>query len=377
MIRPTQKLKKVFYGITISQEWQNEQELHHHHHLTRPPSYLVQLALMEQFGKELPRGEEKSEWAISLDFGGISWLVSDWKRYAWDIYGPEPESAPAEKLQKKLESAAVIVGNQVKKMARDHRDRDEISLKGEYPRLKALYEFFRGEAEETLDRLEHQPPVGKGSASAGDGLKESMTRLNSWFADRAALDRRLHANTLAAITIFFSTIEAVLDAAFALGDRQGRTFDEYRNLKWADRLKQWLDVSRGESAEVYQTLTELWREYRNTIAHSSPAFSLPVPGFGLIPFDYEDLDLPRAVPWALREPEEARRVFAAFDAIMRIFQSHDLLKFALKYAESGLPIYIETKLSEDLKKHMTLLEAFEEELMHRCELQDRFNNMDI
>jgi len=62
---------------------------------------------------------------------------------------------------------------------------------------------------------------------------------------------------------------------------------------------------------------------------------------------------------------------------LQLFQLHDLLKFALKYADSGLGIHISKELSEDLKSHMTSLEDFEEELMRRCVLQDRYDNMDI
>ncbi len=381
----TKKLQGVFYGVAISEDWPDERKLHQHHHFTRPPSYLVKLALMVHFGQRLPRGEEKSDWAIPLDFGGINWLVSDWKRYAWDIYGPEPENALAEKLQKKLESAAVIVGKQVAEEAKDYRDSDEISLDNNFPQLMILYEFFRNEVEETLDRLLHQPPaIEKPVPTETDldnkvNLREFTAKLNTWFADHNALERKLHANTLAAILFFFSATEAILDAAFAVGDRQGLTFAEYRSLKWADRIKRWFNAGQGESAEVYQELIEIRREYRNTAAHSSPMFffSPPIPGFGLVPVDYEELDLPRAVPWALREPDEAKRVFDTFDATLRHFQSHDLLKFALKYADSGIGIHISKKLSEDLKSHMTSLEAFEEELMRRCELQDRYDNMDI
>jgi tRNA G37 N-methylase Trm5 len=96
-----------------------------------------------------------------------------------------------------------------------------------------------------------------------------------------------------------------------------------------------------------------------------------------VPIDYKELYLLRATPWALCVPEEARRVFETFDVTLDMFRSHEVLSYALKYAESGVSIHIHKAISEGLKRHMTSLEAFEEELIYRSEQQDRFDNMDI
>ena len=377
----SKKLDKVFHGVAIASHWPDEAQLERLHHFTRPPSYLVALALAHLYGEALRRGHEKSEWAISLAFDGMTWLVSDWKRYACDIYGPEDAADPAGVLLKKLLTAATIVGNNVTVQANAYRDRDEISLENEYPRLDALHRFFRTGAEEAIEQLEAQPRVG-GSGSKREGhpkVQQLAADLNSWFAVRAAIEKRAHANMVAAIVVFFAAIEAVLDAAFAIGDRQGRSFAAYRKLSWAERLKLWVDTSRGPTADTHRALIELRNEYRNTITHSSPRFLFPLSGpvCGLVPVDYEELYLPRATPWALRVPEEARGAFLTFDATLEMFRAHDVLSYALKYAESGLPIHINESFSEDLKRHMSSPEAFEAELNRRIDLQDRYDNMDI
>jgi hypothetical protein len=376
----TKKLEQVFYGVDIAHVWPDELELARYHHFSRPPSYLVQLALTQLYGERLPRGGDKSDWAIPLSFSHATWLVSDWKRYACDIYGPEGAEASADDLLKKLKTAAHIAGTQVMEAAKQHRDRDEISLYNEFPRLNALYKFFRSEAENVQEQLSQQPPANKVESTSDEAkanIHDLVAKLNDWFMRQGSLEKRLHANTVAAIVAFFSTTEAVLDAAFALGDRKVLSFAEYRRLSWAERLRMWIDGNQGDTAEVYEALIEVRKEYRNTATHSSPVFFFSLPGIGLVPIDYKELYLPQVTPWPLREAKEAQRIFDTFDATVCLFNSNDLLKFAYKYAESGLSIHINNVLSDDLKRYMTSLKGFEDELMYRCEMQDLYNNMDI
>ena len=338
-----------------------------------PPAYLTKMVLMLLTGSRLRVGGDKSAWTQAVAFRGKTWVLWDWKRYAWNLAGPEDSENDAQALVMKLLAAGEIVNKQIYKQGKALIESDNISLQNQYHRTKHLYRHFM---EQTRAVLSDPPPsINRQTPDGGDTgplpdlasvLNESTRRTNTAWA-----------NCAATVVFFFAHLEAIMDSCFAFGDRKGLTFNQYRAKRWPERFKALLPVSEKAIESLYVALDLARKSHRNPVAHSDPVFFLPVEGHGLIPVSYEHIFEPRfEVPFQFQE-EEAERLFTLFEETLELFRTREETRFAYEYARSGLPIHLHRDAIAELEQHMGSMEDFQEELARRSAYQDAVDNMDV
>jgi hypothetical protein len=316
----------------------------------------------------LPRGGDKSDWELCVTYDNLKWIISDWKRYAWHIFGPPGCTEKAGKLENKLRAAAKILDYEISKLSIIEFKNENISLHNQFHRTEGLFSYFLGNAKSSLS---FKPMI----VNEGDDSTGQLTKfLNSHF-DRS---RNIEYNMISSVIFFFSLTEVIFDCCFSLGDRKSLSFIEFRRLEWSERFKFFVPLDNNSFLnELYVKLMLTRTFYRNIPVHSSPTFFFNMEGFGLIPSSYERLNDPLLSHRSLFDENEQRSTIDVMESAIKLLKEHKNTKYGHIYAESGLPIHISIKAVHELKKHMVTVEHFMEELHRRNELQDRIDNMEI
>jgi len=319
-------------------------------------------------GGRVYSGGDKSAWETGLTFEGIQWCIQDRRRSDWILWGPPGNRSAADTLAKKLTSASRILDGAILEFGREMVGQDQLALQNNYHRVKNMYEFFRNHVDTTLKRIDEFRRNRR--LDIAEGLADFLN-------ERFGLDKELEAYSLSAIMFFFAMTEVLLDCCFALGDRGGHTFMEYRKLDWGERFTRFFAVGTGQAQSIYEDVLRARREHRNIWAHADPVLYVPIEGVGLIPMTYDHLDKPSMNFFSTIDAGEAQRMFAAFDALLGLFEDHSLGWYAKNYADSGLPIQIAQPRADELRGLMNDKDAFMNELEERCRYQDAVDNMEI
>ncbi|MEZ4475610.1 MAG: hypothetical protein R3F60_33400 [bacterium] len=339
------KLAGAMYGVEFSSEFPSpwaEKRPQNYGRYAQPPSYMVEAVIRQLDGGRVFTGGDKSAWQTGLSFDGHLWCIEDWRRRSWNLWGPPDQEVSAAKLVKKLSAASRIVDGQIFEAGRELASGPTRPPK-QHHRVRNLYEFFRGHAETTLANIDDFHTNRKLG-----GLEGLAAFLNA----RISLDRELEAHTLSAVMFLLRHDRGYAGYCFALGDRGGQTFFEYRKLDWSERFSRFFDTGRGDCQAVYDEVLQVRREHRNVWAHADPVLFVPVEDVGLVPMSYDDLDKPRMNFFTTIDAAEASRIFAAFDRLIGLFDDHDLGWYAREYASSGLPILMAEDQARKLRDLM-------------------------
>lgn len=129
--------------------------------------------------------------------------------------------------------------------------------------------------------------------------------------------------------------------------------------------------------ELFQSLLEIRKRYRNESVHSSPLYLFAIKGVGLIPATDADLDKPSLVsPWCAKA-EDARDVLEILDRTMRHLETSEATRFGFAFAKTGLAIPIAEQRLARHREAMTSMESFRLFLDRLVEHADAVANMDV
>jgi len=363
-------MKAALTGVKLLERWLDPEATSLLDQMTRPPPYLLRAAIELVFGYRLPRRHEKSAWGVAVSYEGEEFEVVDWKRYQWSISGRAGTEEIAAQLLKKLTAAAHVLDRHLKEECRALVRAEEFSLDNQFHRHYALFSMFRKEClswmAKEINRTELRLPLA-------DGVVEI---LESSFEELGTQASRVHGNLLAA-TIFFSLTEVIFDACFALSDRGGKTFHEFRSLDWAERFKWVVPLEESDALVLYEALVKIRKSYRNESVHASPVYGFAIKGVGLIPATFDDFDRPSLVnPW-FADNQEAPDVLEVFDNTLDYLEGSESTRFGFAYAQTGLAIHIAEHRLERYREKMTSIESFRALLDELIERQDAMANMDM
>lgn len=371
------KLLSAFWGIKESKQWNNEAKLINYvFKCNKPPPLLVKIALTH-LTKKIPRhGGDKSAWEVCLEYKGKIWLIQDWRRISWNLYGSINSTSEADELIKKIKAACSLINNELKTEGKNALNNNQFSIQNQHGKTKALYEFFRNLTEDVLSGNLIYP--GDRLSTLNEDLKinnldEFLKNLNKNLKSTFSL----RALTIATVIFFFAHYETIMDSCFAIGNRKGITFIKWRSFDWSERFKYLFPMNERITQEIYEQIDFIRKNYRNVFSHSTPVFFMQINGLGLIPFNFDFLFEPRWQDYYEFEESEAENIFSIIDKALGLVKNHENTKFGYIYSESDLPIHIHSEATEKLKQYMTSVDSFQNELMKRCEIQDKIINMEL
>jgi hypothetical protein len=374
------RLSNALRGMSISKEWPNwwpvtsfamqtgkEENPYLRNRYSDPPSYIVKIALVLNFKTKLADGDEKSDWAIPIKYKGEKWVLSDSKRSSWFLEGPADPKDLASEICKKLIAASKILDKMLACEFKELASQDEFYIQNRYFDVDRFYRYYREKAEEVLSLMENS----RRPDNAGNGGGFSLGAVFRNFRDLESL-------TISAIVFFFAKTEAILDSCFALSDRKGLSFEVFRRIDWADRVKHFVKVnSDNELNQTFSELVYIKTHYRNRIVHAAPELLFSIPNIGLVPESFERYSEPHMGLFSRITEESVKRIFEVFDYFETRIESIESTRYGFEYAKSGLAIPLYKKEVQLLRNAMRNLEDFRSLLESRREQQDAFDNMEI
>ena len=195
------KITAALYGIQVASEWPSISD-HRIFESINPPGYMIKMVLQHLYGKRLPRGGDKSEWALPILYGEKIFTIEDFKRFKWNIYGKQNDRLLAKELANKIISATKIFNNHIKKIAKESFSNDDFSLQNNYYKARNIFEFFSEQVKVLL--AQKTKPKLKDDPSFVDILSTEIEKR-----------RLLEFYTIATSVFFFSLTETIFDSIFA------------------------------------------------------------------------------------------------------------------------------------------------------------------
>ena len=341
---------------------------------TSPASYLIGLALEEHFGHRFRRGD-KSAWITTIVFDGSVYELNDWKRGAWDMYGPRNEEK-VRLLLRKLSAAAKIVDRDLAEEAQESVEKGDFALAHQSSRLMSYYLIHRENAERLITlKPGDEPPtlVSEHVTEGGSKFTRYLnTAMNKYFEEW----RKADAAAATAVILFFGLMEIIFDAFFVFGERRGLTYREFRNLDWKERFRFVVDVTQSPAKEAYEEMGRIQARHRNIISHGAPAVLVPHALLGFIPTEADQLFSPQLNPMYAFDAEDVKTTFETFDRTLDVFKNHPTLWFAFMYVQTPLLLYLDESRVKKITAHTGSREEFEQLIDHRLEMLDRITNME-
>jgi hypothetical protein len=325
--------------------------------LQDPPSYMVRLALACA-GFKIYRGGDKSVWEARLEYEGILFCISDWKRQSWRIISTEKGEgilATAARLKKKIGQAGQRLDGMVSEWGRSLVAEGEFYVANPYPKVRGAYDHFRHAMEhpstptlneEEIKSLDDGPKKVSLSPDRPSGVTvnldvEMTRRLNEELRRRSDI---VH-NGYAAVGFFFSSLEVLFDGLFAVSDRT-ESFRDFRNRSWAERFKLVLPpASDKDLAKIYGDLRRIKSDVRDTLFHGTgddESLLVAFPRLGMVPVSYQGTtDSVLFNSMAVLDEDLLTQAMQTFDAFDGWIEAHKPHCHVLGYIASGflIPFY--------------------------------------
>lgn len=325
--------------------------------LQDPPSYMVRLALACA-GFKIYRGGDKSVWEANIEYEGFFLSISDWKRQSWEIGSVKKEDdvlAAAGRLKKKIRQAARRLDGMVADWGRSLVAKGEFYVANTYPKVRGTYDHFRYAMDhpttpvaktEENDSLDDSPKAISLSPDRPPGVTvkldvEMTRRLNEEFRRQSDI---VH-NGYAAVGFYFSSLEVLFDALFAVSARE-ESFRDFRNRSWAERFKLVLPpASDKELAKIYNELREIKADVRDVLFHGSgdnESLLVAFPRLGMVPVSYQGTtDSVLFNSMAVLDADLLTKAMQTFDALDAWIEAHPPYCHVLEYITSGflIPFY--------------------------------------
>lgn len=362
-----EKISKPLYGVSKTPEFPDHYEMTKYFECHDPPSYMIKLLFTIFLERGLPRGEDKSDWIVSITYENKIWVLADRRRYTWSIYGEKDSEVEAARLKKRIINAAKVVNAELSQEASALIKSDEFVLENMGHKILRLYQMYRFEAEKSMERVKEFP-----EKSVKD-LNHFVSNMNKM----SSLKHDLEAHAISSIIYFFSYAESFFDVCFSLLDRKGLSHSQFSRLGWGEKFKQFFQPWTGEINDLYIALMRIREDHRNPMMHSESVRYINIGLMGYVPFDYNELSKPYSKRFHSIDVDEVEEVYKIFDTFIKVTEEHETCKFALAYLRSTLQIYFDMEAVKKIQKKMISLEVFEAELERRLDYQMAIENFDI
>src|SRR5262249_33881577 len=114
------RLSDALHGVAPGGSARREKLITHGRRIETPPSYSLRRVL-----ERLPGGPpvfgvgDKSAWVARLSFAGNEWVLEDWRRQSWTLYGPPTAADSAKELLRKIAAAATLLDCEFQRTAKE------------------------------------------------------------------------------------------------------------------------------------------------------------------------------------------------------------------------------------------------------------------
>jgi hypothetical protein len=338
-----------------------------------PVSRFLKLALAELRARKLNTGD-KIEWKAYIVFKSSVWYIRDWKHSSWTLYGPANAGTTMKLLLKKLEAAAKAAKSSFEARSKAKIVAGDFALAHQFWMMQSYYWSLRKQAEVMFGlKCEPEPgvPVSTFKLPTGGTVTQyDMPGTNDYFAKR----RSWEASAAGAVILFFGMLELVFDACFAFGNRNGLTYQQFRNKNWKERFSLSVDVDVSPANGIYQGLLLVQERYRNVFSHALPLFMVFHQESGWIPNDMTRVTEFNSNPLFGFKETDLGAMFALFDRTCKLFEDDPITWAAMMYVRTPLPIPLAPTAVASLLKHAGSRDEFAAEIDRRIDMHEAYVN---
>jgi len=339
-----------------------------------PPSYIVQILLLEILGLKNYGRMDKVLWHTYFWYKNYPFMIRDYKFGSWTIKGlrnDEKISQLAEEIQSKIIKSSKILDKVLYNELKSEVEKERFYLNNMYSKLLSIYDFYEEKVLDTIGELEKFQKNVK-EIEISNIIKNLNIKLN--------LEKTISKYSFALILSFFSFLEFLLDVIYAF-EQPNKKFFEFRKKKWYERFKLVFPINKNkELKHLYDDLIDIRRDYRNPLAHgltNEVSLLVPLPFAGLVPLSYEFLSEKTYYGFVEIEKDDASKIIGTFRKLLKFVEEEEPYKFYTLYLSYGFPIPINAQESSKIKKEMTTYEEFKEYLEKRAFYEDMIRNRDI
>ena len=247
-----------------------------------------------------------------------------------------------------------------------------VTIANHYHKLENRYVYFRDKAERK------STPKPNKDAKPDDDL---FAGLNDLFKTRS----ELFYNTIAMLDAYFSFLEHLFVLILPFVEKQNNKIDlvQFISNFWSDKFKKLFDITKDTQAKkFYDQLDEIKEHYRNFYAHGGfekggASLYFHFPGLGAIPAQLSNIKERPHFNFFPVEEDSFYHICEVIDHLNEWLRSdYSGVKYAVKYAESGLNIPCDPENIRKIKDSMVSEEEFESLVKHCSYIADMHANMD-
>lgn len=247
-----------------------------------------------------------------------------------------------------------------------------VTIANHYHKLENRYVYFRDKAEKK------STPKPNKDANSDDDL---FAGLNDLFKTKS----ELFYNTIAMLDAYFSFLEHLFVLIIPFVEKQNNKTNlvQFISNFWSDKFKKLFDITKDTQAKnFYDQLDEIKEHYRNFYAHGEfekggASLYFHFPGLGAIPAQLSNIKKRPHFNFFPIEEDNFSHICEVIDHFNEWLRSdYSGVKYAIKYAESGLDIPCDPENMRKIKDSMVSEEEFESLVKHYSYLVDMHANMD-
>lgn len=316
---------------------------------------------------EIPFRYKKNNCAFALQKFGLRLYISSNDEGSKNIIKIEKEIIG--KLKRVI---AKIEKQLLTPFAKDQIYERNVTIANHYHKLENRYVYFREKAEkkttpEINTNVKHDDDIFAG--------------LNNLFKSRS----ELFYNTIAMLDAYFSFLEHLFVLVIPFAEKQDNDIDlvQFISSFWSEKFKTLFDIKKDTQAKkFYDELDEIKEHYRNFYAHGGfekggASLYIHFPGYGAIPAQLSNIKNRPHFNFFPVEEDNFSKICKIIDQFDEWLQSDfSGIKYAVKYADSGLDIPCDQKSIKEIKNAMGSEEEFETLLNHYSHIADMYANMD-
>jgi hypothetical protein len=340
-----------------------------------PPTYMVFLTFVGLLGYRYWGKEEKVAWTIPIIYKGIPFLLSS-RKFGFRVLtlkGISPNSSLINEMLLKLKKGIIIADRYLQPIFRAKLQKGLITIANSYLKLTNMYLYFRERAS-----LSYNKKLAKKSRKDSDNklpknIVDDLNLLNEY-------EHQGFYYSVSMMDAYFSRLEHFLVIAVPFSARE-ISVPKYISLFWKEKYKTLFNLAEDKEAlRQYERLNEIKEKYRNPFSHGffqkdNASLFVHVPVVGAVPLNLACFSGNihfSIVPISKEIFEYFCGVFDEFEEFLK----KSSLRYALKYAETGLDVAFDSKSLDQCKKACESEKEFEEFIEKRAYLSDMYANMD-
>jgi hypothetical protein len=317
--------------------------------------------------------DEKLAWEYALTFEGVSMTLAFQKfglrAYVDTSVGDEPQAtALAQRLVATISDAMPVLRKTVLASIADEQIAlGHVNVENHYRTLRGQYEHFR----DLSTRTEKSAATAEPIHESGPGF--ISVRLPSY-----ELAQKARYEAGAALNAFFSMLEHLLLIAFLLSDLPAErgALAKFIGSGWSAKFKQVVDITDISALQWYERLRVIHAEVRNPSIHGGVQadgtdFSFILPGVGPVSTRLVIAQGRRQYQW----DGIKTNILTALESVSEWLRTGPLAP-AVRYGESGLPLFFGDELRADLHAASSDEEALDELIDRLNWMIDQAANMD-